>query len=100
MIGSLQEPESLLRKYEQPCLASAVTLALGHAITRDERLRTDLCSGDWRGDSDSIAASGPAVPGGFNRDAGTLHPATGSPADGQPVQQVADFADSGPVTGE
>lgn len=69
MIGSLQGLESLLRKYEQPCLASAVSLALNHANARDERLWTDLCSGDWWGDSDSIAAIEPAVPGGFSRDA-------------------------------
>ena len=109
MIGSLQELESLLRKYEQPCLANAVPLALSHASARDERLRRDLCSGDWRGDSDSIAAIEPAIPGGFSRDARAdsrrlrermLIIYAGSPADGQPVQQVADFADSGPVTGE
>jgi hypothetical protein len=69
MIDALQELEALLRKYEQPYLANTVTVATGYALAGDERLWQGLCSDEWWGDSDSIAAVEPAVLGGFTRDA-------------------------------
>ena len=69
MIDALQELEALLRRYGQPCLANRVHLAIGYAAAQDERLWASLCSDDWWGDSDSIAAIEPAVLGGFTRDA-------------------------------
>ena len=38
MIDALRELEGLLRKYGQPYLANAVTLALDYALAGDERL--------------------------------------------------------------
>lgn len=69
MTDALRELESLLRKYQQPYLANAVTVALGHATVSDDRLWATLCSSDWWGDSDSIAAVEPAVLGGFTHEA-------------------------------
>ena len=69
MIDALQELEVLLRKYEQAYLANTVTVAMGYAVSGDERLWPGLCSDEWWGDSDSIAAVEPAVLGGFTRNA-------------------------------
>jgi hypothetical protein len=69
MIDILKELESLLRKYEQPYLANTVTVALGLALVNDVRLWANLCTPDWWGDSESIAAVEPAVLGGFTQEA-------------------------------
>ena len=44
-------------------------MSISFAVARDEHLRPGLCSDEWRGNADSIAADEPAVPGGFTRDA-------------------------------
>ncbi|MEJ2308804.1 MAG: hypothetical protein P8Z31_07550 [Gammaproteobacteria bacterium] len=69
MLDALHELESLLRKVEQPYHANAVRVALGYALADDERLWASLCSSDWWGDSNSIAAVEPAVLGGFTPEA-------------------------------
>jgi hypothetical protein len=69
MNDALHEPNALLRSYEQPRLANTSCVAMGYAVARDERIRPGLCSDEWRGDSGSMAAIEPAVPGGFTRDA-------------------------------
>lgn len=69
MIETLEALETLLRKYDQPYLANSAKVALSFADSKDDRLWATLCSVDWWGDSNSIAAVEPAVLGGFTQEA-------------------------------